>query len=113
MAKTQERIVNPEIARKAILAGIGAIALGMERAQEIFDELVSKGEVTQKDLEKRVVSFRSTLRKSTSDWRSVAQDLRKRAEKRVESVQKQAREAAQKATSSLGLASAAKRVRTA
>ena len=32
--------------RKLVLAGIGAVAVGTEKAGEIIDDLVAKGEVT-------------------------------------------------------------------
>lgn len=35
-----------DMARKAFLAGVGAVAVGAERSQELVDELIAKGELT-------------------------------------------------------------------
>lgn len=38
-----------EIARKAILLGLGAVSLTKEKAEELIQELVQKGEVSQSE----------------------------------------------------------------
>jgi polyhydroxyalkanoate synthesis regulator phasin len=40
---------NMDTIRKAMLLGLGAISLTKEKAEEIIDDLVSRGEVSRKD----------------------------------------------------------------
>lgn len=53
--KTKENLF--EIARKVLLAGIGAVALAQEEAELFINKLVEKGEIAEKDGKKLTKEF--------------------------------------------------------
>lgn len=63
-----------DIIRKSILAGIGAIAMTEEKAQELIDECVRKGELSEKEgetlgheLQKVIESHKTKLTATIDD----------------------------------------------
>jgi polyhydroxyalkanoate synthesis regulator phasin len=50
-----------EVIKKSILAGIGALALTEEKVQEVIDEFVQKGQITQKEGESLVNEIQKVI----------------------------------------------------
>jgi len=47
--QTLERLPLAELARKVLLAGIGAVTLAQEEAEAFVQKLIEKGEIAEKD----------------------------------------------------------------
>ncbi len=76
---------NPmlEMARKVLLAGIGAMALTQEEIEKFVGKLVERGEIAEKDGRKLIKDVMERRRKKSSDVRSTTED---EVEKRMEDV---------------------------
>ena len=88
MAKTRKTAGDPaqavpEAARNIFLATIGAASLIAERASEVFEDLVKRGELAQKNMDRKTGSLTRNVRESS------------------EIIRKKAKEAVQKASDSL------------
>lgn len=59
-----------EFVKKAFLAGAGLAMMTTEKIQELFNEMVKKGEITEKEARESV----SELLERTKDYRQEAQD---------------------------------------
>lgn len=84
---TEEVIVddgpNPmlEMARKVLLAGIGAFALTQEEVEKIVNKLIERGEIAEKDGRKLIKDIMDKRRKKTEEVRAETEDeLEKRME---------------------------------
>ena len=84
---TEEVIVddgpNPmlEMARKVLLAGIGAFALTQEEVEKIVNKLIERGEIAEKDGRKLIKDIMEKRRKKTEEIRVETEDeLEKRME---------------------------------
>jgi poly(hydroxyalkanoate) granule-associated protein len=51
------------LARRVLLAGLGAVALTTEEAQAFVDKLVERGEIAEADAQKLIQDFRDRLKK--------------------------------------------------
>lgn len=56
-----------EAARKVLLAGMGAMALAQEEAQDFVNKLVERGEIAEKDAKKLMKEVVDKRRKSGKD----------------------------------------------
>ncbi|HUS93762.1 MAG TPA: phasin family protein [Patescibacteria group bacterium] len=76
---------NPmlEMARKVLLAGIGAMALTQEEIEKFVGKLVERGEIAEKDGRKLITDIMDRRRKKTAEVRSGTED---EVEKRMEGV---------------------------
>jgi poly(hydroxyalkanoate) granule-associated protein len=74
-----EKEPNPlfEAARKVLLAGIGAIALGKEEIEDFVNKLVERGEIAEKDGRKLV---KEIMEKRTKDAKKAEEEMTKRVE---------------------------------
>jgi poly(hydroxyalkanoate) granule-associated protein len=63
-----------EVVRKLILAGVGALALSRDEAEEFINRLVDRGELAQKDaqhlIDETVERFRKTAQPQTNQLQS-------------------------------------------
>ncbi len=71
-------IPNPtqmvEVIRKLVLAGVGALALSRDEAEEFINRLVERGEIAQKDAQHLIDETVERLRKTTQPQTSQIQD---------------------------------------
>ena len=76
---------NPmlEMARKVLLAGIGAMALTQEEIEKFVGKLVERGEIAEKDGRKLIKDVMERRRKKSAEVRSDTED---EFEKRMEDV---------------------------
>jgi poly(hydroxyalkanoate) granule-associated protein len=76
---------NPmlEMARKVLLAGIGAMALTQEEIEKFVGKLVERGEIAEKDGRKLIKDIMERRRKKSAEVRSDTED---EVEKRMEEV---------------------------
>jgi poly(hydroxyalkanoate) granule-associated protein len=76
---------NPmlEMARKVLLAGIGAMALTQEEIEKFVGKLVERGEIAEKDGRKLITDIKERRRKKSSEVRAGTED---EVEKRMEGV---------------------------
>ena len=76
---------NPmlEMARKVLLAGIGAMALTQEEIEKFVGKLVERGEIAEKDGRKLIKDVMERRRKKSAEVRSDTED---EVEKRMEEV---------------------------
>jgi poly(hydroxyalkanoate) granule-associated protein len=76
---------NPmlEMARKVLLAGIGAMALTQEEIERFVGKLVERGEIAEKDGRKLIKDIMERRRKKSAEVRSDTED---EVEKRMEEV---------------------------
>ena len=76
---------NPmlEMARKVLLAGIGAMALTQEEIEKFVGKLVERGEIAEKDGRKLIKDVMERRRKKGAEVRSDTED---EVEKRMEEV---------------------------
>ena len=51
------------LARRVLLAGLGAVALTTEEAQAFVDKLVERGEIAEADAQKLIEDFRERMKK--------------------------------------------------
>lgn len=68
--------------KKALLAGIGAAALTVEKSSEIVDELVKKGEITveqgkalNQELKHKAEETKAEAKKETTDFKDMVSKL--------------------------------------
>lgn len=86
---TEEVVVenghNPmlEVARKVLLAGIGAVALAQEEVEEFVNKLVERGEIAEKDGRKLVQDIMDKRKKKAEEIKS---DAEGKLEKRMEEI---------------------------
>ncbi len=62
---TEEKNQFVEIARKVLLAGIGAVALAQEEAEDFINRLVERGEIAEKDGRKLMNEMMERRKKNT------------------------------------------------
>ena len=74
------------LARKVLLAGVGAVALTMEEAQEFVEKLVERGEIAETDAQKLMQELRKRARRGEKEVTKAAQ----KAEKDTKSAVKKA-----------------------
>ena len=65
--KTLERPPLAELARKMLLASIGAVALLQEEAEAFVQKLIERGEITEKDGSTLMKDFREKRRKKAEE----------------------------------------------
>ena len=63
---------NPmlDLARKVVLATIGAVALTQEELERFVNKLIERGEIAEKDGRKLITDVKEKRRKKTADVRS-------------------------------------------
>lgn len=77
---TEEEIVenghNPmlEMARKVLLASIGAVALTQEEVEKVVHKLIERGEIAEKDGRKLIKDLMERRRKKTDEVRAETED---------------------------------------
>lgn len=74
------------LARKVLLAGMGAVALTLEEAQEFVEKLVERGEIAETDAQKLMQDLRKRAQRSEKEATKVA----KKAEKNTKGAVKKA-----------------------
>ena len=74
------------LARKVVLAGMGAVALTLEEAQEFVEKLVERGEIAETDAQKLMQDLRKRAQRSEKEATKVA----KKAEKSTKGAVKKA-----------------------
>ncbi len=62
---TEERNQFVEIARKVLLAGIGAVALAQDEVEDFINKLVERGEIAEKDGRKLMNEVMERRKKNT------------------------------------------------
>jgi poly(hydroxyalkanoate) granule-associated protein len=62
---TEEKNQFVEIARKVLLAGIGAVALAQEEVEDFINRLVERGEIAEKDGRKLMNEMMERRKKNT------------------------------------------------
>lgn len=72
------------LARRVLLAGLGAVALSMEEAQAFVDKLVERGEIAEADAQRLIQDFRERAKKQGEQISSVGEEGAKQAENVVE-----------------------------
>lgn len=71
------------LARKVLLAGIGAVALAQDEIEEFIDKLIERGEIAEKDgkqLVSEIMERRKNIQKKTGD------EVSKTVNKQVEQI---------------------------
>ena len=73
---------NPmlEMARKVLLAGIGAMALTQEEIEKFVAKLVERGEIAEKDGRKLISDVKDRRRKKSSEGSAGNEEVEKRME---------------------------------
>jgi poly(hydroxyalkanoate) granule-associated protein len=77
---TEEEIVenghNPmlEMARKVLMATIGAVALTQEEVEKVVHKLIERGEIAEKDGRKLIKDLMERRRKKTDEVRAETED---------------------------------------
>ena len=76
---------NPmlEMARKVLLAGIGAMALTQEEIEKFVDKLIERGEIAEKDGRKLIKDVMERRKRKTEEVRS---DTEEQLDKRMEEI---------------------------
>lgn len=64
---TEDRRTLYEAARKVLLAGMGAVALAQEEADDFLNKLVERGEIAEKDAKKLMKEMMDKRRKAGKD----------------------------------------------
>lgn len=77
----KERHALLEAARKVLLAGIGAVALAQDEAEDFLDKLVERGEIAEKDARKLV---REMMDKRKKQAQKAESELDKRVQELLE-----------------------------
>jgi len=85
------------LARKVLLAGMGAVVLTMEEAQEFVEKLVERGEIAETDAQKLMQELRKRAQRSEKEVTQVA----KKAEKKTKGVVKKAEDALEETVESV------------
>ena len=65
------------LARKVVLAGMGAVALTLEEAQEFVEKLVERGEIAETDAQKLMQEVRKRAQRSEKEATKVAKQAEK------------------------------------
>jgi poly(hydroxyalkanoate) granule-associated protein len=73
------------LARRVLLAGLGAVALSMEEAQAFVDKLVERGEIAEVDAQRLLQDFRERAKKQEAQIQKAGEEGAKQAENVVES----------------------------
>ncbi|MBX3001752.1 MAG: phasin family protein [Caldilineaceae bacterium] len=73
------------LARRVLLAGLGAVALSMEEAQAFVDKLVERGEIAEADAQRLLQDFRERAKKQEAQIQKAGGEGAKQAENLVES----------------------------
>ena len=93
------------LARKVLLAGMGAVALTMEEAQEFVEKLVERGEIAETDAQKLMQELRKRAQRGEKEVVKASKKAEKKAEKKAaktaEDVEKTAVKMAKKAEGAL------------
>ncbi len=72
------------LARRVLLAGLGAVALSMEEAEAFVDRLVERGEIAEVEAQKLLQDFRERMKSNETQLQGVGQQGAKQAESLVE-----------------------------
>lgn len=68
--------------RKAFLAGVGAMLLTRERAEELVNKLVKKGELSEEEQPKVIKELRTKVEESKKEWeKKICETVEKTLEK--------------------------------
>lgn len=78
------------LARKVLLAGMGAVALSMEEAQEFVEKLVERGEIAEADAQKLMQELRKRAQRSEKEAVKATKKAEKVTKKTTEKVAKKA-----------------------
>jgi poly(hydroxyalkanoate) granule-associated protein len=70
--------------RNMWLAGLGVVAVVDEEARNVFDQLVSKGEKVEKDLEKKDTVFGKTIDNASEAFKTVGKNVEDGVQKTTE-----------------------------
>jgi poly(hydroxyalkanoate) granule-associated protein len=73
------------LARRVLLAGLGAVALSMEEAQAFVDKLVERGEIAEADAQRLLQDFRERAKKQEVQIQKASGESAKQAENMIES----------------------------
>ncbi len=65
-AVVEEKVPLVDLARKVLLAGIGAVALAQDEAEDFVNRLVERGEIAEKDGRKLIREVVEKRRKTTT-----------------------------------------------
>ncbi len=68
------------LARRVLLAGLGAVALSTEEAQAFVDKLVERGEIAEADAQRLIEDFRARLKKNEAQIQSAGEQGKRQAE---------------------------------
>jgi poly(hydroxyalkanoate) granule-associated protein len=81
----EEKELNPmlDVARKVLLAGIGAVALAQEEVEEFVGKLIDRGEIAEKDGRKLINDIIEKRRKKVEETADSAEE---QLDKRIESL---------------------------
>ena len=71
------------ILRNTVLASIGALHVTKEKAEQVIDELIKKGELNKSDRKKAIMELLKKAEKSTADLRARIAKEAERAQKEV------------------------------
>lgn len=72
------------LARKVLLAGLGAMALSVEEAQAFVDKLVERGEIAEADAQKLIQDFRERAEQQGEKLNQASEKKARQAEDVVE-----------------------------
>lgn len=72
------------LARRVLLAGLGAVALSAEEAQAFVDKLVERGEIAEADAQRLIQDFRERAKKQGAQISNAGEEGAKQAENVVE-----------------------------
>lgn len=75
------------MARRVLLAGMGAVALTRDEAEVFVDKLVERGELAEADAQKLLQEFQAKAKERTEKLQSVAGRVQSSAEKGSEPVE--------------------------
>lgn len=81
--ESKERIPFMESARKVLLAGVGAMALAQDEAEEFVNRLVERGEIAEKDGRKLAKEMVERRREKRGKMR---EDVEEKLDRRIEEV---------------------------
>ena len=75
------------LARKVVLAGMGAVALTLEEAQEFVEKLVERGEIAETDAQKLMQEVRKRAQRSEKEATKAAKKAEKSTKGAVKKVE--------------------------
>jgi poly(hydroxyalkanoate) granule-associated protein len=73
-----------ELVRKVLLAGVGAVAMSRDEAEQFVNKLVERGELAQKDGEKLLRDVQARLHLGRPDVQDQAEKVTNRAQQGME-----------------------------